>query len=216
MHETADTCDRENPFDGWYGQPVTPQPLLFEPNDFVSGPCTRMFFTLLHRQLFPSCLSRKYGEAPDDPSDKDRCIADYYLGSCAVARILEQLQKDLVSVNPDDTAAPHMRLLRRKISRQNSSGYGRSIFCVQTRLILIGWSRVKFKFKLCFSMSPAVIFRFCIKRWSGFIHAASWMHCLQRKSKNADRISSILFFLFRFPSLISHTKQTLCLNMPRY
>lgn len=102
MHETADTYDRENPFDGWYGQPVTPQPLLFEPNDFISVPCTRMFFTLLHRQIFPSCLIRKYGEDPDDPADKDRCIADYYLGSCAAARILEQLQKDLVSVNPDD------------------------------------------------------------------------------------------------------------------
>lgn len=102
MHETADTYDRENPFDGWYDQPVTPQPLLFEPNDFVSGPCTRMFFTLLHRQIFPFCLIRKYGEDPDDPADKDRCITDYYLGSCAAARILEQLQKDLVSVNPDD------------------------------------------------------------------------------------------------------------------
>lgn len=54
---------------------------------------------------------------------------DYYLGSCAAARILEQLQKDLVSVNPDDIyCRTTYKLLRRKISRQNSSGYGRSIF----------------------------------------------------------------------------------------
>ena len=102
MHETADTYDRESPFDGWYDQPVTTQPLLFEPNDFVSGPCTRMFFTLLHRQFFPTYLLNQYGEDPDDYTEKDRCITDCYLGASAAARIFDQLQKDLVSVNPDD------------------------------------------------------------------------------------------------------------------
>lgn len=71
---------------------VWPKPLLFEPNDYISMPCTKMFFTRVHREFWPDAFSSL--------KDGTCCIADYYIGACATAHISEQLQSLIPTIEP--------------------------------------------------------------------------------------------------------------------
>ena len=71
----------------------SPKPLLFEPDDYISMPCTKMFFTRVHRELWPEAFyAQKEGTC---------CIADYYIGACTTAHILEQLQTLTPEIEPE-------------------------------------------------------------------------------------------------------------------
>ena len=68
--------------------------LLFEPDDYITMPCTKMFFTRVHRELWPAAFA--------DPKKSACCMTHYYIGSCVTAHILEQLQTLIPAIEPQD------------------------------------------------------------------------------------------------------------------
>ena len=68
--------------------------LLFEPDDYITMPCTKMFFTRVHRELWPAAFA--------DPKKSACCMTHYYTGSCVTAHILEQLQTLIPAIEPQD------------------------------------------------------------------------------------------------------------------
>lgn len=61
-------------------------------------PCTKMFFTRVHRELWPEAFyAQKEGTC---------CIADYYIGAYTTAHILEQLQTLIPEIEPEH--APYL------------------------------------------------------------------------------------------------------------
>ena len=69
-------------------------PLLFEPDDYITMPCTKMFFTRVHRELWPAAFA--------DPKESACCITHYFIGACVTAHILEQLQTLIPAIEPQD------------------------------------------------------------------------------------------------------------------
>lgn len=69
-------------------------PLLFEPDDYITMPCTKMFFTRVHRELWPTAFS--------NPKEGACCMTHYYMGACVTAHTLEQLQVLIPAVEPQD------------------------------------------------------------------------------------------------------------------
>lgn len=69
-------------------------PLLFEPDDYITMPCTKMFFTRVHRELWPAAFA--------DPKESACCITHFFIGSCVTAHILEQLQTLIPAIEPQD------------------------------------------------------------------------------------------------------------------
>lgn len=68
--------------------------LLFEPDDYITMPCTKMFFTRVHRELCPAAFA--------DPKESACCITHYFIGACVTAHILEQLQTLIPAIEPQD------------------------------------------------------------------------------------------------------------------
>lgn len=68
--------------------------LLFEPDDYITMPCTKMFFTRVHRELWPAAFA--------DPTKSACCMTHYYIGACVTAHILEQLQTLIPAIEPQD------------------------------------------------------------------------------------------------------------------
>ena len=72
-------------------------PILFEPNDYVTGPCTKMFFTRLHRIIWP--------KASSDPNTS-YSTADYFIGAFVTAHLLEQQMVSAPSPALDEVYFP--------------------------------------------------------------------------------------------------------------
>ena len=72
-------------------------PILFEPNDYVTGPCTKMFFTRLHRIIWP--------KASSDPNTS-YFTADYFIGAFVTAHLLEQQMVSAPSPALDEVYFP--------------------------------------------------------------------------------------------------------------
>lgn len=71
--------------------------VLYEPNDFIHAPCTKMFFIRLQRQLWPAFAGeegRVEWLAQDDEQKVCTC-ASYYIGACVLARVLEGFYSEL-------------------------------------------------------------------------------------------------------------------------
>lgn len=68
--------------------------LLFEPDDYITMPCTKMFFTRVHRELWPAAFA--------DPEESACCITHYFIGACVTAHMLEQLQTLIPAIEPQD------------------------------------------------------------------------------------------------------------------
>ncbi len=95
--ESKATFGRPRPF--WFGHEdewdkASLKYLLFEPDDYVTVPCTKIFFTRVHRELWPASFS--------NPKKTACCITHYYMGACVTAHILEQLQTLIPAIEPQD------------------------------------------------------------------------------------------------------------------
>lgn len=95
--ESKATFGRPRPF--WFGHEdewdkASLKYLLFEPDDYITVPCTKIFFTRVHRELWPASFS--------NPKKTACCITHYYMGACVTAHILEQLQTLIPAIEPQD------------------------------------------------------------------------------------------------------------------
>lgn len=71
--------------------------VLYEPNDFIQAPCTKIFFVCLQRQLWPAFAGeegRVEWLAQDDEQKVCTC-ASYYIGACVLAHVLEGFYSQL-------------------------------------------------------------------------------------------------------------------------
>lgn len=81
--------------------------VVYEPDDFIHAPCTKMFFTKLQREIWPHMTEdeRRIGKkeenqernAKEEKKKETVCTdADYYIGACIIAKALDDFYLKLV------------------------------------------------------------------------------------------------------------------------
>ena len=83
------------------GQHFTLEPrlILYEPDDFIHAPCTKMFFTRLQREIWPHMTEDERRIEKEEGNQKKEIVcadADYYIGACIIAKALDDFYLNLV------------------------------------------------------------------------------------------------------------------------